>query len=264
MKLYANIIIDISHEKLDKTFQYEVPEPLRESLRIGMSVVVPFGNGGRRIKGYVVELVQEPEYDPARIKEIIKIDAKGTRIESQLIALAAWMRRTYGATMNQCLKTVIPIKHKTAVKERKILHLQLEESAAREQLLEYKRKHYTARERLLVALIENPALEYELVTGKLNVSSSVIRTLQEQCVLTVERVRTYRNPVQGLARKESRVTLNSMQRQALEEIRRNAKMPKPKTVRPVRACEERRAGRNDRTALCVVYAVSPAWLYHHR
>lgn len=229
MKLYANIIIDISHEKLDKTFQYEVPEHLRESLRIGMSVVVPFGNGSRRIKGYVIELTEEPEFDPAKIKEIIKIDADGTRIEGQLIALAAWMRRTYGATMNQCLKTVIPIKRKMTAKERKILHLQLEESAAKEQLLEYKRKRHTAKERLLAALIENPTLEYEVVTGKLNVSSSVIRTLEEQCVLSVERVRTYRNPVQGLTKKESRITLNSMQRQAVEAIRQNAKMPEPKT-----------------------------------
>lgn len=229
MKLYANIIIDISHEKLDKTFQYEVPEHLRESLRIGMSVVVPFGNGSRRIKGYVIELTKEPEFDPARMKEIIKIDADGTRIEGQLIALAAWMRRTYGATMNQCLKTVLPIKRKMTAKERKILHLQLEESAAKEQLLEYKRKRHTAKERLLAALIENPALEYEVVTGKLNVSSSVIRTLEEQCVLSVERVRTYRNPVQGLTKKESRITLNSMQRLAVEAIRQNAKMPEPKT-----------------------------------
>ena len=26
--LYANIIIDISHEKLDRTFQYRIPEKL--------------------------------------------------------------------------------------------------------------------------------------------------------------------------------------------------------------------------------------------
>ena len=229
MKLYANIIIDISHEKLDKTFQYEVPEHLREALRIGMPVVVPFGNGGRKIKGYVVELTEKPEFDPARIKEIIKIDADGTRIESQLIALASWMRRTYGATMNQCLKTVIPIKQKTAVKEKKILHLQLDEAAAREQLAEYKRKHSTARERLLAALIENPTLEYEVVTGKLNVTASVIRALEEQCILRVERVRNYRNPVRGLTKKESGIILNSMQQQAVEAIRKNAASSHPKT-----------------------------------
>ncbi len=26
---YANIIIDISHEKVDKTFQYKIPEEMR-------------------------------------------------------------------------------------------------------------------------------------------------------------------------------------------------------------------------------------------
>ena len=36
MAQYANIIVDISHEKLDKTFQYRIPEELRESIRPGM------------------------------------------------------------------------------------------------------------------------------------------------------------------------------------------------------------------------------------
>lgn len=229
MKLYANIIIDISHEKLDKTFQYEVPKHLRETVRIGMPVIVPFGNGGRKIRGYVIELTKKPEIDPVRIKEIFKIDTEKTPIESQLIALAAWMRKTYGATMNQCLKTVIPIKQKAAAKEKKILHLQLEEGAAREQLAEYKRKHSTARERLLAALIESPALDYEVVTGKLNVTASVIRALEEQCILKVERVRDYRNPVQGWKKTGAGVTLNPMQRQAVEIIRKNAASSHPRT-----------------------------------
>lgn len=41
MTEYANIIVDISQEKLDKTFQYRVPERLREQIQIGMQVQVP-------------------------------------------------------------------------------------------------------------------------------------------------------------------------------------------------------------------------------
>lgn len=52
---YADIIIDISHEKLDKTFQYRIPEHLEKKLDVGTQVWIPFGNGDRRIKGYVVE-----------------------------------------------------------------------------------------------------------------------------------------------------------------------------------------------------------------
>ena len=107
MAEYANIIVDISHEKLDKTFQYRVPEQMRRKLVVGMQVYVPFGN--RKIKGYVVELTEEAEFDITKIKDIIGIVTDSVPIESQLIALAGWMRKNYGATMNQALKTVILI-----------------------------------------------------------------------------------------------------------------------------------------------------------
>ena len=42
-QIYADIIIDISHENLDKTYQYAIPEELSLSLFIGSLVVVPFG-----------------------------------------------------------------------------------------------------------------------------------------------------------------------------------------------------------------------------
>ena len=52
--MYADIIIDISHEQLDKTFQYAVPDDMDGSVDIGTSVRVPFGKGNRIITGYVM------------------------------------------------------------------------------------------------------------------------------------------------------------------------------------------------------------------
>ena len=37
---YADIIVDISHEKLDKSFQYLVPEKMKDEIQVGM--VDPF------------------------------------------------------------------------------------------------------------------------------------------------------------------------------------------------------------------------------
>ena len=48
MAEYANIIVDIFNEKLDKTFQYRIPESMKEKLTLGMQVYVPFGR--RNIK----------------------------------------------------------------------------------------------------------------------------------------------------------------------------------------------------------------------
>ena len=43
--MYADIIVDISHEKLDRSFQYRVPQELESQIHIGMVVSIPFGNG---------------------------------------------------------------------------------------------------------------------------------------------------------------------------------------------------------------------------
>ena len=91
---YADIIIDISHEKLDKTFQYRIPPELEAQVTVGTQVWIPFGNGNRKIRGYVVELSDHPKVDAAKIKEIAGLPKDSVTIETQLIALAAWMKRT--------------------------------------------------------------------------------------------------------------------------------------------------------------------------
>ena len=52
--MYADIIIDISHEQLDKTFQYAIPPELEGILEIGSVVRVPFGKGNGQLTGYVI------------------------------------------------------------------------------------------------------------------------------------------------------------------------------------------------------------------
>ena len=56
MPEFANVIVDISHERVDRPFQYRVPERLQGAVRVGSPVSVPFGAGNRLRKAYVVEL----------------------------------------------------------------------------------------------------------------------------------------------------------------------------------------------------------------
>ena len=44
---YASIIIDISHEDVDRVFQYRIPPALLPEIRVGVQVCVPFGSGNR-------------------------------------------------------------------------------------------------------------------------------------------------------------------------------------------------------------------------
>ena len=218
MAMYANIIIDISHEKLDKTFQYRIPEKLQGQLMVGMQVEVPFGNGAGRRTGYVVELTDTVEYEISKLKEIKGIVAGSIAIESQLIALAAWMRKNYGATMNHALKTVLPIKQKHGEKKQRFVCLALQQKEAKEQLALFEKKHSTARARLLSHLIEQSPLPYEVATKQLNITAAVIRTMQGMGILTVHEQRSYRSPFGEIRQNGERLNLNQEQTQVVEHI----------------------------------------------
>lgn len=193
--MFANIIVDITHEKLDKIFQYRVPSRLEGELCTGMEVTVPFGRGNRRIKGYVIGFSETCDYDLSKVKEIEDISRKGVAIEGRLVALAAWMKENYGGTMIQALKTVLPIKQKEQEKVKKRIRLLVSEAEGKEKLSYYLEKNQRARARLLAALLDDAVLDYELVNKKLNITLSVVRALEEQGILALESERVFRNPV---------------------------------------------------------------------
>ena len=183
---YANIIIDISHEKVDKTFQYKIPEAMKGFLEPGMCVQVPFGTGNHMRKGYVIETTDIAEFPPEKMKEIATIVKDGVSVEADAIKLAAWMRETYGSTMIAALKTVLPVKQTVKLKEKKKIVC----IATKEELTsaygECLRKHQHAKVRILAELLKEPMLPYELVTGKLHVAAATVRSLESQGIIKVE------------------------------------------------------------------------------
>ena len=100
---YADIIIDINHERLDRTFQYRIPDELAAGIRIGSVVSVPFGKGSRSRQGFVVGLSDTPKLEESKIRPIRAVDDRQVPVEAQLIGLAEWMRQRYGGNLIQSL-----------------------------------------------------------------------------------------------------------------------------------------------------------------
>ena len=108
--MYAKIIIDITHEKLDRTFEYEVPKDMEDGLAIGSSVLVPFGNQDRLRQGFVVGFAKECSFDPEKIKAIHGKAPKSVSIEENLVSLAVWMIEQYVWSILQAFMRVWPGK----------------------------------------------------------------------------------------------------------------------------------------------------------
>ncbi len=215
--MYADIIVDITHEQLDKAFQYRVPEDMEGCLEIGMLVNVPFGNGNRIITGYVVGLSEEPNFDPNRIKLIDSIVSNKVQTVGRMIKLAAWLKANYGSTMNQALKTVIPVKDKVKAKEKKSVRLVADEETLDDYLTQLgAKKNTVARLRLLEALKEESIIDLEIIKTKLNIGDSTVKTLEKAGLVEIVSESLYRNPVNVQDREDKRVSLNPQQRLAVE------------------------------------------------
>ena len=215
---YANVIIDISHEKVDRPFQYRIPNSLKEKLAVGMCVQIPFGTGNRKRKGYVIEITGKNEYPEEKIKEIDGIITDNLPAEADAIRLAAWMRQTYGSTMIAALKTVLPVKRTVKAVEKKKLRRSLPAEELTSLLGECMRKHQNAKVRVLQELLTEEELPYELVTGKLHVSAATLNSLVNQGAITIESESSYRNPVSLNVTAQSGPELSEEQRYIKEQI----------------------------------------------
>ena len=217
-KLFADVIVDISSEKLDRSFQYRIPDSLAGQVKPGVQVWIPFGNGGRTIRGYVIQVTDRPACPVEKMKEICRIAEDQNNINSRMIALAAWMRENYGSTMIQALKTVLPVKQKTRQKEERWITLGISRREAEEQLEVYRKKHHVARERVLQAVLEEETVSYSLVRDKLHVTSQVLKTMEEQGILKIRSRRVYRNPVAHNEQGGGRLRLTESQQETADAI----------------------------------------------
>lgn len=216
---YAQIIIDISTQALDRIFTYRIPEELSGKVVVGAQVRIPFGQGNRERMGYVMGLTDFPGYEEDKIKEILSVEMDAHLVESQLLRLAYWMKEQYGATLVQALATVLPFKSKTAAKQVKYLELLVPAEEAGRLETEYEKKHYVAKVRLLHCLKEDQVIEKQTAIHALHIPDSTIKALCRDQVIKESSVRSFRNPETGSQYALAVHPLNEEQQAAYEHFR---------------------------------------------
>lgn len=216
---YAQIIIDISHGRLDRPFTYRIPEALQNDLCLGSLVVVPFGKGDTKRKGYVIGFSNTCEYPDGKLKEIEAIASGGTDVTGDnAVRLALWMKQRYGSTMAVALRTVLTSRKQAKPCEHRSIHLLLSKEDAEKKRHEFAMKHQVARERLLRELMEAPDQPYSLVIQKLHVTAPVIAALKKQGILEVRTETFLRNPVSIEKCEEAGIRLSPEQRAISEGV----------------------------------------------
>ena len=104
--MFARVIIDIVHSKVDRYFEYRVPAGMH--VDAGFRVKVPFGKGNTLKEGYVLALSETCEYDTDSIKDIARVLSDYPALTPGQIKLAHMIRRYYHTTLTTALRLMFP------------------------------------------------------------------------------------------------------------------------------------------------------------
>jgi len=217
-KKYADVIVDISADKLDRIFQYKIRKEDKAEIHIGSRVEIPFGKANRLISGYVIGFSEDSDYHEEKIKEIKSVLTRTKDSQGTMIALAEWMRLSYGCTMNQALKTVLPAKKKDAGKKLTRVSLKISKEFVEQTVAEMKKKGRKAQARLLEVLSKKEEIIYEDYAKNLKLTRKLLESLEKQDLIFVSTNRRLRNPINTDTQKVEHFELSMAQKSVVQSI----------------------------------------------
>lgn len=101
--MYAEVVVDVSADSLDKIFDYRCPD---DNVKVGHRVLVPFGK--RSLEGYVLKLKDTTNYDVNLVKDIIKPLDDYPLITTEMFQVIDKLVETYNLRLIDIIHLIIP------------------------------------------------------------------------------------------------------------------------------------------------------------
>ena len=111
--MLASIVIEYSHKSLNKVFDYIVPNNMRNVLKVGHKVIVPFASS--KVEGFVLNIHDNID-NSLKYKEIISIQDEGFFLNEELLDLGKYMGETLLCNLISCYQAMLPKALKASIK----------------------------------------------------------------------------------------------------------------------------------------------------
>ncbi len=222
--MVAEVIINRTAKKLNRTFDYNIPKEFQDLTVIGSKVLVPFGKGGKLEEAFIVGFKESSEYE---IKDIEKIE---DNLNENQIKLAKWMSKHYFCNISDCIKLMLAPGTRTKekkVKDKIINVIYLNKSLDEIEFDIDTGKIKSDKQKRIIEFVKNnegaTITEIELFTDS---SRAIVNTLIKNGYLEIVEKKIERNPLEGKNIKETKnLKLNEEQQYAFnkvsEQIERN-------------------------------------------
>lgn len=216
---YAQVMIDIANQNVDKTFEYLMPEGME--LEVGQRVIVPFGKGNRPKEGYVIGLTDQCSYPSEKLKPISRKAEGFSAYLPEQIQLAKWMSQRYRCFMVEALRLMIPAQMRgERVHEKTALMAECACNAEKgREILEQLQKRAPRQAEVLDLLLQCRRMLLRDIQELIPNAQSACQALQKKGWITIRPVQQHRSPYHGLIDEQGKEhVLTEQQRQAKDAI----------------------------------------------
>ena len=202
--MQANVLIEIKSKAIDKTFTYNIPINLKDKVKVGIRVLVPFGN--RKLEGFIMDIGDiKTEY---KIKDIIDVIDEEEVLTEELINLGKYMSRKTLSSLISCYQTMLPkalkASYKTNINKKYETYVTIVD------------KNYIPKTNAQKNIIDN-IKENSLKNDIYKISSSAYKTLIKNNVIREEKKEVYRLN-DDILKENSNIVLNKEQKSVVNEV----------------------------------------------
>jgi len=207
--MFADVLVELKAKRIDKTFTYLIPSKLKDKVKVGIRVLVPFGK--QTLEGFVLNIEKDKDID-YELKEIIDIVDEEPVLNEEMLELGKYISLKTLCNLIHAYQTMLPAALKAHnnfnVNKKYISYISLIDK-------DYIPKNDNQKE-IIEILKKGNALKSDLT--KISVSS--INTLISKKVIEEIKRETYRlNNTNSY--NDKRVILNEDQQKVVDTVLEN-------------------------------------------
>lgn len=213
--MYAEIIVDIASEQVDRVFTYRVPEGMR--LQSGMRVRVPFGL--REKKGFVIRLKEQTDYDEKKIKAVLAPLEDYPALLPQMMALAEEIRDRYHCPLCEALRLMLPSEMRGGrIKVKTEAYAQITIPSCDVDEAIHKQSRAPKRKLVLTLLADGEPHPVEELRAMVRDVKPALDALEKQELIRIFEKEALRAPYYGRPERAPDFELTEEQQEALSEL----------------------------------------------
>ena len=217
--MIAEVIINSTAKKLNRTFDYNIPKHLEDYIIVGSKVLVNFKTPE---EAYVVGIKEKSEY---KVKDILKIE---DNLTDKQMNLAKWMAKRYFCNISDCIKLMLTPGTRTKNKENRITDKKINVVYLKKDIqeiefdIETNKLKTEKQKRVIKFVIENQGCTVPEIEMFTDCTRGVVNTLVKNGYLEIVEKTIERNPLLNKkVKRNNKLKFTEEQQYAYEQIEKS-------------------------------------------